>query len=59
VQVEDVTGYASRPWWAAEEQAHLTVGNGVLGKVIVDDQGVLSVSRKYSPWQHQRKGQVQ
>lgn len=29
--------------WAAEQQRHLAVGNGLLCQIIVDDQGVLAV----------------
>lgn len=31
------------PWWTTEKQRHLTVGNGLLGQIVVDDDGVLAV----------------
>ena len=42
VQVEDVTrvGFAARR--AAQQQRHLTIGPGLLGQVIIDDQGILA-----------------
>jgi hypothetical protein len=42
VQVEDVTGVSLTTGRATEQQRHLTVGNGLLGKIVEDDQGVLS-----------------
>ena len=30
-------------WWTPEKKGHLPVGDGLLGKIVVDDQGVLSV----------------
>mmetsp|Transcript_14605 Transcript_14605/g.28280 ORF Transcript_14605/g.28280 Transcript_14605/m.28280 type:complete len:558 (-) Transcript_14605:55-1728(-) len=40
VQVEDVTGVSLTAGGAAEEEGHLTVGNSLLGQVIVEDDGV-------------------
>ena len=42
VQVEDVTGVSLTTGRATEQQGHLTVGDGLLGKIVVDDQGVLA-----------------
>jgi hypothetical protein len=30
-------------WWTTEQEGHLTVGNSLLGQIVVDDDGVLSV----------------
>jgi hypothetical protein len=43
VEVEDVSGVSLTSRRTTEQEGHLTVGNGLLGQVIVDDQGVLSV----------------
>jgi hypothetical protein len=40
VQVEDVAGVGLAAGRAAEQQRHLAVGHGVLGQVIVEDDGV-------------------
>ena len=41
VQVEDVTGVSLTSRGTTQQQGHLTVGNGLLGQIVVDDQGVL------------------
>ena len=38
VKVEDVTGVGLTTGGTTEEQGHLTVGHGLLGQVIVDDE---------------------
>lgn len=43
VQVEDITGVGLTSGGTTEEQRHLTVGNGLLGQIIVDDDGVAGV----------------
>jgi hypothetical protein len=43
VQVENVTGVSLTTGGTTEQQGHLTVGNGLLGQIVVDDQGVLSI----------------
>jgi hypothetical protein len=43
VEVEDVSGVSLTSGRATEEEGHLTVGDGLLRQVIVDDEGVLSV----------------
>src|SRR5207302_5309915 len=42
VQVEDVAREGLPARRTAEEERELTVGDGVLGEVVVDDEGVLS-----------------
>jgi len=43
VEVEDVTGVGLTTGGTTQKQGHLTVGNGLLGQVIVDDDGVTAV----------------
>jgi hypothetical protein len=43
VEVEDVTGVGLASGRATEKERHLTVGHGLLGQIIVDDERVLSV----------------
>ena len=43
VEVEDVAGVGLAARRAAEQQRHLAVGLGLLGQVVVDDEGVLAV----------------
>jgi hypothetical protein len=43
VEVEDVTGVSLTSGRTTEKEGHLTVGNGLLGKIVEDDDGVLAV----------------
>lgn len=43
VQVENVTGVSLTTGGTAEKQGHLTVSDGLLGQVVVDDDGVTAV----------------
>ena len=43
VEVENVTGVSLTTRRTTEKQRHLTVGNGLLCQIVVDDQGVLAV----------------
>jgi hypothetical protein len=43
VEVENVTGVGLSPGRATKEQRHLTVGNGLLCQIVVDDERVLAV----------------
>jgi hypothetical protein len=43
VEIEDITGVSLTTRGTTEQQRHLTVGDGLLGKVIVDDDGVAAV----------------
>jgi hypothetical protein len=43
VEVEDVTGVGLTTRGTTEKQRHLTVGNGLLGQIVVDDESVLAV----------------
>ena len=43
VEVEDIAGVSLTTWGTSEEEGHLTVGDGLLGQIVVDDEGVLAV----------------
>ena len=43
VQVEDVTGVGLTTGGTTKQQRHLTVGDGLLGQIVVDDDGVAAV----------------
>jgi hypothetical protein len=43
VEVENVTGVSLTPGRTTEEQGHLTVGDGLLRKIVVDNESVLAV----------------
>jgi len=43
VQVENVTGVGLTTGGTTQKQGHLTVGNGLLGQIVVDDNGVAAV----------------
>lgn len=43
VEVEDISGVRLSSGRSSKQQGHLSVSDGLLGQVIVDDQGVLSV----------------
>lgn len=43
VEVEDVTRVGLTTRGTAKQKRHLTVGDGLLGQIVVDDQGVLAV----------------
>jgi len=43
VQIEDITGVGLTTWGTSEKEGHLTVGNGLLGQIVVDDETVHAV----------------
>ena len=43
VEVEDISWVSLTSWWTTEEKGHLTIGNGLLGQIVEDDDGVLAV----------------
>ncbi len=43
VEVEDVTGVSLTTWGTSEKEGHLTVGDGLLGEIVVNDETVHSV----------------
>jgi len=43
VQVEYITWVGLSSWWSSEEEGHLSVGDGLLGQIVVHDEGVSSV----------------
>jgi hypothetical protein len=43
VEIEDITGVGLTTGGTSEEEGHLSVGDCLLGEIVVDDQGVLAV----------------
>jgi len=43
MEVEDITWVSLTTGWSSEEERHLSVGNSLLGEIVVDDEGVLAV----------------
>jgi hypothetical protein len=43
VEIEDITGVSLTTGGTSEEEGHLSVGDGLLGEIVVDDQGMLAV----------------
>jgi len=43
MEVENISGVGFSTGGSSEEQGHLSVSNGLLGEIVVDNQGVLSV----------------
>ena len=43
MEVENITGVSLTTRGSSEEEGHLTVGNSLLGQIVVDDEGVLRV----------------
>jgi len=43
MQVEHITGVSLTTWGSSQEEGHLTVGNSLLGQIVVDDKTVHTV----------------
>jgi hypothetical protein len=43
VKVENITGVGLTTGGTTEQQRHLAVSNGLLGKIVVDHESVLSI----------------
>jgi len=43
MEVEDITRVGLTSWGSSEKEGHLSVGDGLLGKIVVHDEGVLGV----------------
>ena len=43
VEVEDIAGVSLTTWGTSEQEGHLTVGDGLLGEIVVNDQAVHAV----------------
>ena len=43
VKIEDISWVGLSTWWSSEEEGHLSVSDGLLGKIVIDDEGVLGV----------------
>jgi len=48
VQVEDISGVSLTSRRTTEKKGHLSVGDGLLGKIVEDDEGVLSVVTEHT-----------
>ena len=43
VEIEDITRVSLTTGRSSEQKGHLTVGDGLLGEIVIDDEGVLRV----------------
>jgi len=43
VEIEDITGVGLTTGGSSQEEGHLSVGDGLLRQIVIDDQGVLAV----------------
>jgi hypothetical protein len=43
VQIKHITGVGFSTWGSSQQERHLSVGHGLLGKIVVDDEGVSAV----------------
>ena len=43
MEIEDITGVSLTTRGSSEKKGHLSVGNSLLGEIVIDDEGVLSV----------------
>merc|ERR1712226_1484382 len=43
VEVENVTGVGLTSWGSTEQEGHLSVGDGLLGQIVVEDDGVAAI----------------
>ena len=43
MEIEDVTGVSLTTGRSSEKEGHLTVGDGLLGEIVIDDKSVLGV----------------
>jgi len=43
VEVEDIPWVGFTSWWTTEKKGHLTVSDGLFGKIVEDDKGVLAI----------------
>ena len=43
MKIEDISWVSLTTWWSSEKKRHLSVGDGLLGEIVIDDKGVHSV----------------
>ena len=43
VEIEDITWVGLSAWGSSQEERHLSVGDGLLRKIVVDNQAVFAV----------------
>ena len=49
MEIEDISWISLSAWWSSEKKGHLSVSDGLLGKIIIDDESVLgTISEVFS-----------
>ena len=43
VKIEDITWVGLTTWWSSEQQRHLSVCDGLLGEIVIDNKSMLSI----------------
>jgi len=43
VKIEEITWIGLSAWWSSQKEGHLSVSDGLLGKIVIDDKSVLGV----------------
>lgn len=43
VEIEDISWIGFSSWGSSQEKGHLSVGDGLFGEIVVDDESVFSV----------------
>ena len=43
MKIEDISWVSLTTGWSSEKERHLSVGDGLLGKIVIDNKGVLGV----------------
>ena len=49
MEIEDISWIGLSAWWSSKKEGHLSVGDGLLGKIVIDDESMLgTVSEEFS-----------
>ena len=43
MKIEHISWVSLTTWWSSKKERHLSVGDGLLGKIVIDNKGVLGV----------------
>lgn len=43
MQIEDISWVGLSAGWSSQKERHLSVSDGLLGQIVIDDKGVLSI----------------
>lgn len=43
VKIEHITWVGLTTWWSSQQEGHLSVGDSLLGEIVIDDESMLSV----------------